>query len=60
MIINIIYVHDQCCISQMNIKLLFLNEEIENFEYTRSQKNEGGAIIRGGATIMGNTDNIYN
>ena len=46
----------------MNIKLLSLDEENENFEYTgwrhkyvlRSQK-EGGAIIRGGATFRENT-----
>ena len=35
MIINIIYVHEDCCISQMNIKVLFLNEKKnENVEYT--------------------------
>ena len=31
--INTIYVHDECCNSQMDIKLLSLNEEKENFEY---------------------------
>ena len=39
MIINIIYVHDECCIRQMNIKLLSLNEENENFEYTYWKRN---------------------
>ena len=45
-IISIVYVHDECCISQMNIKLLSLNEGKEN-EYTSwihvsgSQKEEG-------------------
>ena len=32
MIINIIYVHDEYCNSQIDIKLLSLNEEKENFE----------------------------
>ena len=53
MIINIMFVHDERSISQMNIKLLSLNEENGNFESTswrhvlRSQK-EGGATIGGG------------
>ena len=33
MIINIMYVHVECCINQMNIKLWSLNEEKGNFEY---------------------------
>ena len=33
MIINIIKVYDECCISQMNKKSLSLNEENENIEF---------------------------
>ena len=39
MIINIIYVNDKCCLSQMNIKLLSLNEENEISEYTSRRHN---------------------
>ena len=39
MIINIIYVNDECCLSQMNIKLLSLNEENEISEYTSWRHN---------------------
>ena len=39
MIINIIFAHDECSISQMNIKSLSLNEENENFEYTSWRHN---------------------
>ena len=36
---NIIHVHDGCCISQINIKLMSSNEEKENFEDTSWQHN---------------------
>ena len=39
MIINIINVHDESCNSQMDIKLLSLNEENENFEYANWRHN---------------------
>ena len=39
MIINIICVCDECCLSQMNIKLLSLNEENEKFENTGWRRN---------------------
>ena len=45
--------HDQCSVSQMNIKLLSLNEENQNLEYTRwrhnmfpGPKKERGATIK--------------
>ena len=37
MINNIVYVHEECCISQINIKLLSLNEEDENFDKLETQ-----------------------
>ena len=54
MIINIIYVHDESCNSQMDMKLLSLNEESENFEYANRRHNMfQGPKKRGGATIRG-------
>ena len=56
MIINIIFAHDECSISQMNIKSLSLNEENENFEYTSWRHNMyQGPEKEGDATIGGNT-----
>ena len=61
MINNAIHVHGEGCTNQMNIKLLSLNNENENFEYTSihnmfwGSKRGGGATIRGGAIIRGNT-----
>ena len=36
---NIIKMHVECSINQMNVKLLSLNEENENFEFTNSRHN---------------------
>ena len=55
MIINHIYEHDEWCIHPMNIKLLSLNEENQNFEYKSRRQNVFGGPKRGGATIRGNT-----
>ena len=41
MIINVIHVHGECCIRQMNVKLLSLNENV-----SRSQK-EGVLHLEG-------------
>ena len=46
---NIIHVHNECCVSQINIKLLSLNVENETFEHTSWRHNMyRGPKMRGG------------
>ena len=59
MIINIIYVHDECCFSQMNIKLLSLNEENENFEHTSWTHNIFGDRKNWGSAANTNVERLY-